>query len=172
MTAAIELAKCVADSTKNSSGSFYSTKTGKTLPPSSQTKLCLSREVAGDFCYHTDLLLYAHTRIVWWLGLLLDQQKWTDNHPEQPEGYLVFPSGKVSAEPSHILPDCTVSRSKDLHGAVKLARKALRHLRACQAGIPDDGAEFPSQPYIAGVWCMVYGVISTAKTATGEACTC
>ncbi|KAL3137364.1 hypothetical protein ABBQ32_006894 [Trebouxia sp. C0010 RCD-2024] len=37
-----------------------------------------------------------------------------------------------------------------------------RNWRACQAGIPDDGAKFPSQPYIAGV-------TSRAKTATAEA---
>ena len=84
--------------------------------------------------------------------MLFDQQKWIDDHPEQPEGYLVFPSSKVSAFLSHILADC----------AVKSARKALRHLRTCQAGIPDDGAKFPSQPYIAGV-------TSRAKTATAEA---
>ena len=54
------------------------------------------------------------------------------------------------------------SNSKDPHGAVKSARKALRHLRACQAGIPDDEAKFPSQPYIAGV-------TSRAKAATAEA---
>ena len=63
----------------------------------------------------------------------------------------MFPSSKVSAFLSHILADCTASNSKDPHGAVKSARKALRHLRACQAGIPDDEAKFPSQPYIAGV---------------------
>ncbi|DBA96412.1 TPA: hypothetical protein ACH3X1_015308 [Trebouxia sp. C0004] len=83
----------------------------------------------------------------------------------KPEGYLVFPSSKVSAFLSHILADCTASSSKDPHGAVKSARKALRHLRACQAGIPDDGAKFPSQPYIAGV-------TSRAKTATAEARQC
>ena len=94
--------------------------------------------------------------------VLFDQKNWLDDHPEQPEGYLVFPSNKVSAFLSHILADCTASSSKD-HGAMKSARKALRHLRACQAGIPDDGAKFPSQPYIAGV-------ISRAKTATAEAC--
>ena len=44
----------------------------------------------------------------------------------------------------------------------KSARKALRHLRACQAGIPDDEAKFPSQPYIAGV-------TSRATAATAEA---
>ena len=93
---------------------------------------------------------------------MLFEQKWIDDHPEQPEGYLVFPSSKVSAFLSHILADCTASSSKDPHGAVKSARKALRHLRACQAGIPDDGAKFPSQPYIAGV-------TSRAKTATAEA---
>ncbi|KAL3156263.1 hypothetical protein ABBQ32_012537 [Trebouxia sp. C0010 RCD-2024] len=86
-----------------------------------------------------------------WLVYLRKWQKWIDDHPEQPEGYLVFPSSKVSAFLSHILADCTASSSKDPHGAVKSARKALRHLRACQAGIPDDGAKFPSQPYIAGV---------------------
>ncbi|KAL3149462.1 hypothetical protein ABBQ32_002247 [Trebouxia sp. C0010 RCD-2024] len=85
-----------------------------------------------------------------------------DDRPEQPEGYLVFPSRKVSAFLSHIFADCTASSSKDPHGAVKSARKALRHLRACQAGIPDDEAKFPSQPYIAGL-------ISRAKTATAEA---
>ena len=95
-------------------------------------------------------------------SVLFDEQKWIDDHPEQPEGYLVFPSSKVSAFLSHILADCTASSSKDPHGAVKSARKALRHLRACQAGIPDDGAKFPSQPYIAGV-------TSRAKTATAEA---
>ena len=79
---------------------------------------------------------------------MLFDQKWIDDHPEQPEGYLVFPSSKVSAFLSHILADCTASSSKDPHGAVKSARKALRHLRACQAGIPDDEAKFPSQPYI------------------------
>ncbi|KAL3134421.1 hypothetical protein ABBQ38_006482 [Trebouxia sp. C0009 RCD-2024] len=98
-------------------------------------------------------------------SVLFDQQKWIDDHPEQPEGYLVFPSSKVSAFLSHILADCTASSSKDPHGAVKSARKALRHLRACQAGIPDDGAKFPSQPYIAGV-------TSRAKTATAEARQC
>ena len=46
----------------------------------------------------------------------------------------------------------------------KVSKKALRHLRACQAGIPDDGTDFPtsSQPYIAGV-------TSRAKTATIDA---
>ena len=96
------------------------------------------------------------------LCAVCDQQKWIDDHPEQPEGYLVFPSSKVSAFLSYILADCTASNSKDPHGAVKSARKALRHLRACQAGIPDDEAKFPSQPYIAGV-------TSRAKTATAEA---
>ena len=90
--------------------------------------------------------------------VLCDQQKWIDDHLEQPEGYLVFPSSKVSAFLSHILADCTASSSKDPYGAVK----ALRHLRACQAGIPDDEAKFPSQPYIGGV-------TSRAKTATAEA---
>ena len=94
--------------------------------------------------------------------MLFDQQKWIDDHPEQPEGYLVFPSSKVSAFLSHILADCTASSSKDPHGAVKSARKALRHLRACQAGIPDEGVDFPSQPYIVGV-------TSRARTATAEA---
>ena len=60
--------------------------------------------------------------------VLFDQQKWIDDHPEQPEGYLVFPSSKVSAFLSHILADCTASSSKDPHGAVKSARKALQHL--------------------------------------------
>ncbi|KAL3134335.1 hypothetical protein ABBQ38_006592 [Trebouxia sp. C0009 RCD-2024] len=97
--------------------------------------------------------------------VLVDQQKWIDDHPEQPEGYLVFPSSKVSAFLSHILADCIASSSKDPRGAVKSARKALRHLRACQAGIPDDEAKFPSQPYIAGV-------TSRAKAATAEARQC
>ena len=57
--------------------------------------------------------------------VLFDQQKWLDDRPEQPEGYLVFPSSKVSAFLSHILADCTASSSKDPHGAVKSARKAL-----------------------------------------------
>ena len=74
----------------------------------------------------------------------------------------MFPSSKVSAFLSHILAHCTASSSKDPHGAVKSERKALRHLRACQTGIPEDGTEFPSQPYIAGV-------TSRAKTATAEA---
>ncbi|DBA94428.1 TPA: hypothetical protein ACH3X1_002027 [Trebouxia sp. C0004] len=89
-------------------------------------------------------------------------ENWIRDHLKQPEGYLVFPSSKVSAFLSQILADCKASSSKIPHGAVKLARKALRHLRACQAGIPDDMAEFPSQPYITGV-------TSRAKTATAEA---
>ncbi|KAL3134237.1 hypothetical protein ABBQ38_006668 [Trebouxia sp. C0009 RCD-2024] len=98
-----------------------------------------------------------------WLVYLRKWKKWTDDHPEQPEGYLVFPSSKVSAFLSHTLADCTASSSKDPHGAVKSARKALRHLRACQVGIPEEGTEFPSQPYIAGV-------TSRAQTATAEVC--
>ena len=94
--------------------------------------------------------------------MLCDQQKWLDGQVEQPKGYLVFPCSKVSAFLSHILADSTASSSKDPHGAVKSARKALRHLRACQAGIPDDGTEVPSQPYIAGA-------TSRAKRATAEA---
>ena len=94
--------------------------------------------------------------------VLFDQQKWTDDHIEQPEGYLVYPSSKVSAFLQSILEECTASNSKDPLGAVKSARKALRHLRACQVGIPEEGTEFPSQPYIAGV-------TSRAKTATAEA---
>ena len=74
----------------------------------------------------------------------------------------MFPSSKVSAFLSHLLEECTNNNSKDPLGAIKFARKALRHLRACQAGIPDDGTEFPSQPYIAGV-------TSRAKIATAEA---
>ncbi|KAL3134416.1 hypothetical protein ABBQ38_006478 [Trebouxia sp. C0009 RCD-2024] len=77
-----------------------------------------------------------------WLVFLRKWKKWIDDQVEQPEGYLVFP-----------------------RHAVKSARKALRHLRAWQAGIPDDGAKFPSQPYIAGV-------TSRAKTATAEARQC
>jgi len=124
----------------------------------------LPQKVEGEICYPIALLWYAHARreFVSLTCVLLDQQKWIDDHPEQPEGYLVFPSSKVSAFLSHILADCTASSSKDPHGAVKSARKALRHLRACQAGIPDDEAKFPSQPYIAGV-------TSRAKTATAEA---
>ncbi len=94
--------------------------------------------------------------------VLFDQQKWTDEHAELPDGYLVYPSSKVSAFLQRILEECTASNSKDPLGAVKSARKALRHLRACQVGIPDDEAKFPSQPYIAGV-------TSRAKTATAEA---
>ena len=71
----------------------------------------------------------------------------------------MFPSSKVSAFLSHLLEECANNNSKDPLGAIKSARKALRHLRACQASIPDDGTEFPSQPYIAGV-------TSKAKTAT------
>ncbi|KAL3134554.1 hypothetical protein ABBQ38_006395 [Trebouxia sp. C0009 RCD-2024] len=100
-----------------------------------------------------------------WFVYLRKWKKWIDDHPEQPEGYLVFPSSKVSAFLSHILADCIASSSKDPRGAVKSARKALRHLRACQAGIPDDEAKFPSQPYIAGV-------TSRAKAATAEARQC
>ena len=74
----------------------------------------------------------------------------------------MFPSSKVSAFLSHLLEECTNNNSKDPLGAIKSARKALRHLRACQAGIPDDGTEFPSQPYIAGV-------TSRAKIATTDA---
>ena len=68
---------------------------------------------------------------------MFDQQKWTDDHIEQLEGYLVYPSNKVSAFLQSILEECTASNSKDPLDAVKSARKALRHLRACQVGIPE-----------------------------------
>ncbi|DBA83811.1 TPA: hypothetical protein ACH3X1_006334 [Trebouxia sp. C0004] len=100
-----------------------------------------------------------------WLVYLRKWKKWTDEHIEQTEGYLVYPSSKVSAFLQSILEECTASNSKDPLGAVKSARKALRHLRACQVGIPEEGTEFPSQPYIAGV-------TSRAKTATAEARQC
>ena len=74
----------------------------------------------------------------------------------------MFPSSKVSAFLSYLLEECTNNNSKDPLGAIKSARKALRHLRACQGGIPDDGTDFPSQPYIVGV-------TSRAKTATASA---
>ena len=102
------------------------------------------------------LALHGLTCFVCW------KQKWITEHPEQPEGCLVFPSSKVSAFLLHLLEECTNNNSRDPLGAIKSARKALRHLRACQASIPDDGTEFPSQPYIAGV-------TSRAKTATTEA---
>ncbi|KAL3162764.1 hypothetical protein ABBQ38_008580 [Trebouxia sp. C0009 RCD-2024] len=151
-TAGLELANCVADSPKNRSGSYYSTEIGKAWPLRAKPSGSLSQKVEGDTCYPTALLLHAQQeRFAGLTCVLLDQQKWTDDHPEQPEGYLVFPSSKVSAFLSHTLADCTASSSKDPHGAVKSARKALRHLRACQVGIPEEGTEFPSQPYIAGV---------------------
>ncbi|KAL3144605.1 hypothetical protein ABBQ32_004329 [Trebouxia sp. C0010 RCD-2024] len=65
-----------------------------------------------------------------WLVYLRKWKKWLDDHPEQPEGYLVFPSSKVSAFLSHILTECTASSSKDPHGAVKSARKALSTLKS------------------------------------------
>ena len=74
----------------------------------------------------------------------------------------MYPRTDVSAFLQNLLEECTANSSKDPLGAVKSARKALRHLQACQVGIPDDGIEFPSQPYIAGV-------TSRAKTATAEA---
>ncbi|DBA88628.1 TPA: hypothetical protein ACH3X1_016476 [Trebouxia sp. C0004] len=77
-------------------------------------------------------------------------------------GYLVYPSSKVSAFLQSVLEECTANNSKNSLGAVKSARKALGHLRACQVGKPEEGTEFPSQPYIAGV-------TSRAKTATAEA---
>ncbi|KAL3144589.1 hypothetical protein ABBQ32_004313 [Trebouxia sp. C0010 RCD-2024] len=100
-----------------------------------------------------------------WLVYLRKWKKWTDDHIEQPKGYLVYPSSKVFAFLQSILEECTASNSKDPLGAVKSARKALRHLRACQVGIPEEGTEFPSQPYIAGV-------TSRAKTATAQARHC
>ena len=35
--------------------------------------------------------------------MLVDQQKWTDEHAELPAGYLVYPSSKVSVFPQSIL---------------------------------------------------------------------
>ncbi|KAL3154348.1 hypothetical protein ABBQ32_013828 [Trebouxia sp. C0010 RCD-2024] len=148
-----------------------------TLPPDSpenrlldlrQHLYCrLTREQKWQLLFDRNWRSLAPSSQTKWLVYLRKWKgtKWIDDHPEQPEGYLVFPSSKVSAFLSHILADCTASGSKDQHGAVKSARKALRHLRGCQAGIPDDGAKFPSQPYIAGV-------TSRAKTATAEARQC
>ena len=39
--------------------------------------------------------------------VLFDQQKWTDEHAELPEGYLVYPSSKVSAFLQSILEQCS-----------------------------------------------------------------
>ena len=111
----------------------------------------LSQKVEGDICYPAAPLVVCNESLLGLSSVLFNQQKWIDDQVEQPELYLMFPSSKVSAFLSHILADCTARSSKDPHGAVKSARKALRHLRACQAGIPDDGAKCPSQPYIAGV---------------------
>ena len=74
----------------------------------------------------------------------------------------MHPSSTVSAFLQAVLNESTANSSKDPLGAVKSARKALRHLRARQVGTPDEGTEFPSQPYIAGV-------SSRAKAATAEA---
>ena len=119
----------------------------------------LSQKTEGDI--YPDAL-HARCRVLSAYICVVDQQKWTDEHAELPEGYLVYPSSKVSVFPQSILGQCTSSNSKDPLGAVKSAIKALRHLRACQVGIPEEGTEFPSQPYIAGV-------TSRAKTATAEA---
>ncbi|KAL0025005.1 hypothetical protein WJX77_010916 [Trebouxia sp. C0004] len=62
-----------------------------------------------------------------WFVYLRKWKKWIDDHPDHPEGYLVFPSSK--------------------------------------AGIPDEGIDFPSQPYIVGV-------TSRARTATAEVRQC
>ena len=123
----------------------------------SQTHIChLAALLANAVLTEGFAGLHGLTSVVRW------KQKWITEHPEQPEGCLVFPSSKVSAFLSHLLEECTNNNSKDSLGAIKSARKALRHLRGCQAGIPDDGTEFPSQPYIAGV-------TSRAKIATTDA---
>ena len=70
---------------------------------------------------------------------------------EQPEGYLIHPSSKVSAFLQSLIEEHAASNSKDPLGVVNSARKGPRHLRACQAVISDEGTAFPSQPYIAGV---------------------
>ncbi len=139
-------------------------KNWRNLAPSSQTKwfVYLRKWKVTFATLQPSCFMPMQEEFVGFSSVLFDQQKWIYDHPEQPAGYLVFPSSKVSAFLSHILADCTNSSSKDPHGAVKSARKALRHLRACQAGIPDEGVDFPSQPYIVGV-------TSRAKTATAEA---
>ncbi|DBA92520.1 TPA: hypothetical protein ACH3X1_002753 [Trebouxia sp. C0004] len=113
-------ASCVADLPKNRSGSYYSTRNWRNLPPSSQTKFVYLRKWKKWVDDHPEqpfdknwrnLPPSSQTKFVY----LRKWKKWVDDHPEQPEGYLVFPSS----------------------------------ITACQAGIPDEGVEFPSQPYIA-----------------------
>ena len=89
-------------------------------------------------------------------------QAWIEAHPELPGGYLVHPSSKVSAFLQYLLEGHTARKSKDPHGSIRAARKALRHLKACQSGLPDEPEELPHQPLVAGV-------TSRAKAATTEA---
>ncbi|DBB00234.1 TPA: hypothetical protein ACH3X1_014063 [Trebouxia sp. C0004] len=49
-----------------------------------------------------------------WFVYLRKWKKWIDDHPDHPEGYLVFPSSKVSAFLSQTLADWTASSSKAL----------------------------------------------------------
>ena len=89
-------------------------------------------------------------------------QAWIEAHPDLPDGYLVYPSSKVSAFLQDLLNSFKARKSKDPHGNIRAARKALRHLRACQSGLPDEQEELPHQPLVAGV-------TSRAKAATTEA---
>ena len=89
-------------------------------------------------------------------------QAWIEAHPDLPYGYLVYPSSKVSAFLQDLLNTYKARNSKDPLGNIKAARKALRHLRACQTGLPDEQEELPHQPLVAGV-------TSRAKAATTEA---
>ena len=89
-------------------------------------------------------------------------QAWIEAHPDLPYGYLVYPSSKVSAFLQDLLNEFKARKSKDPLGNIKAARKALRHLRACQTGVPDEQEALPHQPLVAGV-------TSRAKVATTEA---
>ncbi|KAL3162735.1 hypothetical protein ABBQ38_008556 [Trebouxia sp. C0009 RCD-2024] len=50
----------------------------------------------------------------------MEGKKWTDHHPEQPEGYLVRPSSKILAFLQSIFEECAANSSKDPLGAVSL----------------------------------------------------
>ena len=60
-------------------------------------------------------------------SVLLDQQKWTDDHPEQPKGYWCFPAVRSLLFCHTSWQTVPPAIGKDPHSALESARKALRH---------------------------------------------
>ncbi|KAL3130112.1 hypothetical protein ABBQ38_006390 [Trebouxia sp. C0009 RCD-2024] len=102
----------------------------------------------------------------------MEGQKWTDHHPQQPEGYLVRPSSKILAFLQSIFEECTAS-SKDPLGALSLQGRGPEGLPGPhatwrnRASLPTlhSGCHKPSQDSISRGSAMVKSCVLARNMA-------